>query len=449
MEIKNLKKKIKNNQIIDNINYTFKENNIYSIVGRNGTGKSILLKLFSNYIVPNSGEIIIEKGKKVSCFLDENAFIGDDTAYENLYNIFKYIDKSKADRKSIEKVLIDLELIEYIDVKVEKFSKGMKQKLSLAKCLLEDYDILILDEPFNGVDIKSKEKIIDIIEKNKENKITIITTHRVDEIDKISDIILTLENGKFISESINNNKSNYKDSINYTEEVLEAEKIEKNILMKNKKRKLRNKIIIFSALILIIIYSVVNGINISITRKKAINEYNNKNYDKAYNIISKIKYYNYKDEDIMKIYNMNRLLYEYYSVEDYTYMSSNIKVKSEKEVLKEYMEYKYENISFTFNGNEVYTKLKDNIEDMDYTKLVEELYTFNTADENEILASEVNYFCNDLEVSAKDILSNQNIKCTIAKDKLAIDLDKKERLIEITIKEKLTNKNRIILFKVN
>ncbi|MEG0073233.1 MAG: ABC transporter ATP-binding protein [Clostridia bacterium] len=338
MKAENINKKIKSNEIITDFNYTFEKSNVYGIVGRNGCGKSILLKILTHYIEPTSGKVVYTPEEKYTCFLDENCFIGEETAFVNLYKIFKYIDKKKANRKCIEDVLRQVGLIDYIDIRVEKYSKGMKQKLSLAKCLLEDANIYILDEPFNGIDIKSKKDIIEILLKNKEDKIIIITTHRIEEINYFCDRLIMLENGKIISDAVNENKiyTENNDALD-EEEAKEEDEIEEKILIKSKKIMKVLKIAILLISIILIIFFAVKVTNLLSIRSKAIKQYNNGEYEKAYHTIIKIPY-SFKDKKALKIYQIMSLFMRD-DTEALDEIYRQVKTKEEKEVFKDFNSY--------------------------------------------------------------------------------------------------------------
>lgn len=203
IKIKNVSKVIDENELLSNIDLTFTKGNIYGITGRNGSGKSILFKSLCGFIKPTTGEIIVnginlyDKNTfpaNTSALIDNSSFLNDLSGFENLEllaAINNYIGKEE-----IYKTLKDVGLFEEKDKKFKKYSLGMKRKLGIAQALMEDNDIIILDEPFNGLDESSVEKIRNILLEIKKDKIIIIASHIKEDIAILCDCVYTLDNGK-------------------------------------------------------------------------------------------------------------------------------------------------------------------------------------------------------------------------------------------------------------
>lgn len=203
IELKNVTKKFKNNIVINNISATFESGNIYDFYGRNGSGKSVLQKIISGLYIPTSGEVLIdgvninEKELYPSCMrilIEKPAFFPDISGLENLKllaDINKIIDEKK--------ILEVLELVNLKDEKKKKYSKyslGMKQKLGVAQAIMEDPDIIILDEPFNGIEQATVDKLIDyLLKKKEEGKLIIVSTHIKEDLTKLSNHIYMFDNG--------------------------------------------------------------------------------------------------------------------------------------------------------------------------------------------------------------------------------------------------------------
>lgn len=204
--VKNLKKIFKSNVIINDINYTFTSGNIYGLYGRNGSGKSVFLKLICGFYRPTSGEILINKKNynilnefpdNIRSLIEEPHFLPNLSGYKNL----KYLAsiQNKIGDQEILKSLEQVNLIEEKDKLFSKYSLGMKQKLGIAQVLMENPDILILDEPFNGIEEETVKKIRNILRNiADEGKIIIIASHIKEDIDELSDIKLKFDNGKII-----------------------------------------------------------------------------------------------------------------------------------------------------------------------------------------------------------------------------------------------------------
>ena len=203
-EIKNLTKKFKDVTIIDDVSITFNSGKIYGIVGRNGSGKSVFLKILCSFYNPTSGTILQDGfdyisnnsfPKNTRALIEKPDFVSELSGYENL-KLLASIENKIGDEE-IEKVLKDVNLYEEKDKKYHKYSLGMKQKLSIAQELMENTDVLILDEAFNGIEESSVKKIKKIlIEEKKKGKLIIITSHIKEDIMELSDEIYEFNEGK-------------------------------------------------------------------------------------------------------------------------------------------------------------------------------------------------------------------------------------------------------------
>lgn len=165
-KIKNLSKDFKKVRVVNNVTVTFNSGNIYGIVGRNGSGKSVFLKLICAFYIPSEGIILqdnfnyIEKNsfpKDTRALIEKPNFISNISGFENL-KLLASIQNKITDDKILE-TLKKVDLYEERNKKYGEYSLGMKQKLGIAQVLMEEPKCLILDEPFNGIDRKSVEKI--------------------------------------------------------------------------------------------------------------------------------------------------------------------------------------------------------------------------------------------------------------------------------------------------
>jgi ABC-2 type transport system ATP-binding protein len=213
IRIENLIKIIDGNIILNNINISFETGKIYGIIGRNGSGKSVLFKSICGFLKPTSGKIFVsgddiyEKGlfpKDLRALIEKPTFLSAVSGFENLKllaNIQKRINDSE-----IIKTLEDVNLKEEKEKKYGKYSLGMKQKLGIASVLMEKPNIMIFDEPFNGVDNSSCEKIKKNILKEKENKIILISSHIEQDLIDLCDEIYYMDSGE-ISRNIPNKET--------------------------------------------------------------------------------------------------------------------------------------------------------------------------------------------------------------------------------------------------
>lgn len=204
IELKSIYKSFDNIDVIKDVNITFESGKIYGLYGRNGSGKSVLMKLICGFLIPTKGEVLINgenfNAKKdfpnnLRAVIEKPGFFPDLTGYENL--------KLLANIQNIvgeEEILKSLEVVNLLDEKDKKYSKyslGMKQKLAIAQAIMENPKILILDEPFNGIEEKTVKKIIEYLKEEKiKEKLIIFSTHIKEDLDSLADKIYKIDNGK-------------------------------------------------------------------------------------------------------------------------------------------------------------------------------------------------------------------------------------------------------------
>ena len=215
IELKNISKSFKKEKVLDDISYTFNEKRIYGIVGANGSGKSVLLKVLAGLYKASSGEVLFDgenyQQEKIfphfiGAAIEYTGFINDLTGWENLLllaGIKKFIGKEE-----INEILEVVGLSKDKDKKYGTYSLGMRQKLSLAQALMEKPLIILLDEPFNGIDRASVKKIKEylVLQKEEDKALIIITTHIKDDLEDLVDEKLYLEDGKLYEEESTNYK---------------------------------------------------------------------------------------------------------------------------------------------------------------------------------------------------------------------------------------------------
>lgn len=206
IELKNISKTFKNELIFNDISLEFFDNTIYGIIGRNGSGKSVLFKMISGYMKPDVGNIIVE-GKNINkngifpdsigILIESPGFLWFESALSNL----KYLAdiKNNVSEQQIIDTIKAVGIDPYSKKKTGKFSLGMKQRLGIAQAIMESPDILILDEPFNGLDDEGVNHIRKLILGYKQNGRTIIiSSHNKEDIDLLCDIVYRIENGKIV-----------------------------------------------------------------------------------------------------------------------------------------------------------------------------------------------------------------------------------------------------------
>lgn len=215
---KNITKKYGKRIVLNGLSMNIKKGDIYAFIGENGAGKSTMIRVLTGLVIPNEGQVelfgyskedkIREERRRIGTLIDSPALYFNMTAKENLELI--KIQRGISETKCIEEVL---ELVGLKDIerkKTKNFSLGMKQRLGIAMALLNDPEILILDEPMNGLDpigIKEIRKLL--LKLNRERGITIlISSHILSELAQISSRYGFIKNGKLIQEITANEISN-------------------------------------------------------------------------------------------------------------------------------------------------------------------------------------------------------------------------------------------------
>jgi len=206
----NLIKTYNEKEVVSNVNMNVKKGEIYGFLGPNGAGKTTIMRMMTNLVKPTSGEIEIfgekitdtsyEFLKRLGTIIEYPAFYERLTARENLELHCEYMGYH--DKKAIDKAL-DLVKLKNIDNKmVKEFSLGMKQRLGIARAITTKPELLILDEPINGIDpigIKELRNLFKML--SKEYGITILlSSHILGEIEQVADTIGVINNGKLIEE---------------------------------------------------------------------------------------------------------------------------------------------------------------------------------------------------------------------------------------------------------
>ncbi|MDG4657308.1 ATP-binding cassette domain-containing protein [Ectobacillus antri] len=200
-------KKVKKQLILDNITLNLEKNKSYGFVGYNGSGKSMLFKVICGFTSYSSGSVTVNGkviGKDVDFIEDAGViietpeFLPKLTGYENLLllsEIRRQISK--------EQILHSLKIVgleQQANKLVGKYSLGMKQRLRIAQAIMENQSILILDEPFNGLDKKGLAEMQNLLLELKKNKTILLTSHSEGDISLLCDTVFEIESGKIIGE---------------------------------------------------------------------------------------------------------------------------------------------------------------------------------------------------------------------------------------------------------
>lgn len=206
--LKDVSKSIAGATILKNMNYTFTGGKIYGLRGKNGCGKTMLMRSIAGLMKPTSGEIIID-GKilyeqlevpdSIGILIENPAFLPEYSGFNNLKLLAGIKKKINEDdiRTVIDRVGLDCE-----DKRpVRKYSLGMKQRLGIAAAIMEKPEIVLLDEPINAIDEDGVEVVRKcLFDLKDDNRIIIVACHDREELDSLADIVLKLSNGTIVGE---------------------------------------------------------------------------------------------------------------------------------------------------------------------------------------------------------------------------------------------------------
>ena len=202
LECKNLCKEFDNKPVLQDVNLKIPRGKIIGLLGKNGTGKSTLIKLINDLLTPTSGEILINgekpgvKSKEIISYLPERTYLDKEMTIKQVIKYFEEFYKNFDTQKAI-KLLKDLNLD--INTKISKMSKGMQEKLQLILVMSRNAELYVLDEPLGGVDPATRDYILDTILSNfSEGASVIISTHLISDIERILDEVIFIDNGEII-----------------------------------------------------------------------------------------------------------------------------------------------------------------------------------------------------------------------------------------------------------
>lgn len=204
VEFKHLYKEFDGKNILKDINLKIEKGVIVGLLGKNGVGKTTIIKLMNDLLTPTKGEILINglkpgvESKKIISYLPERTYLDKDMKVSEILKYFA-IFYEDFDTEKATKLLIDLGI--KTNEKLIKMSKGMQEKVQLILVMSRNADLYILDEPLGGVDPATREYILDTILSNfKEGATVIISTHLIADIERILDKVIFVDKGKIILE---------------------------------------------------------------------------------------------------------------------------------------------------------------------------------------------------------------------------------------------------------
>lgn len=203
IEVKNVGKSFGEARVLNDVSLRCESGRIYGIVGYNGSGKTVLFKCICGFFHVDAGEILVN-GKKMEKDLDmlENAgIIIEEPGYLRNFSGYKNLDylyriRNKPDKKHLYAIMEKVGLDPKSKKHVGHYSLGMRQRLAIAQAVMEDQEILILDEPMNGLDKKGVEEMRELFEKLKrEGKLLLLASHNREDINLLCDEVYEMEEG--------------------------------------------------------------------------------------------------------------------------------------------------------------------------------------------------------------------------------------------------------------
>ena len=204
LEVKHISKQIGADEVLKDITISMEKGKIYGFQGKNGCGKSMLMRVICGLVIPTHGSVTIDGeqlGKELSfprslgMMIEKPGFLGSYTGLQNLEMLAAI--RSELKKKEIEDVLARVGLEDVMHKKYRKYSLVMKQKLGIAAAIMEKPDILILDEPANALDEKSEEQLWNIVREEKERgALVIVSCHTAEVLESVADEIYRMDCGR-------------------------------------------------------------------------------------------------------------------------------------------------------------------------------------------------------------------------------------------------------------
>lgn len=241
LKIINLSKNFGENKVLDNINFEVPEGTIFGLLGPNGAGKTTLLRIINRIYLANEGRILWKDikisdefiAKKTAYLPEERGLYPKMTVIDNI-KYFAQIRGLKNDKnldKKIREFMEDLSISDKNNVQLQKLSKGMQQKIQIIASLLHNPDLIMLDEPFSGLDPINSQKLKFILKDlAKKGKTVVFSSHRMEQVEELCQEIALINNGKVVlNGKVDQIKEKYKESVYYIKTKQNIDNIDINI----------------------------------------------------------------------------------------------------------------------------------------------------------------------------------------------------------------------------
>lgn len=201
MKLENITKTYGDNDVLDNINFDFGDSQIVGLIGKNGVGKTTLMKVMNGNIINFKGKVQLNDNENVGYLIEHPKLYDNKTGLNNL-RLFAQVLGKGFDKDYTDKIIDAFGMRPYIKKKVKKYSMGMKQKLAIAVSLMNKPKYLILDEPTNGMDPDGSIDVLETIQSlvNDLGMKILISSHKLEDIELICDRAVFLRDGNFVQD---------------------------------------------------------------------------------------------------------------------------------------------------------------------------------------------------------------------------------------------------------
>lgn len=206
IKIRNVSKRFKNLEIFEDVSLELPKGKIVGLIGENGSGKSVLMKMLCGYSKPTSGSINVygetlgvnrDFPSSVGVLINDSHFIKNYTGMENLEYLINI--RKQTDKTFLNELIRIFDMERNIYKRYKSYSLGMKQKLRIIQAFMEQPNLVLLDEPFNALDKRSTMVLVDLIKRYiNEDRIIIFTSHEYQHIEHLADTVLTIQDKNII-----------------------------------------------------------------------------------------------------------------------------------------------------------------------------------------------------------------------------------------------------------